>query len=451
MNAFATPSACLPWSRRRRRSRGQRDGSVAAAVAKFAVTALVAVMLVGVGGVVELNHAASGEALHDAKDFAGLAGRGIVAPHVTPAVLRGDSAALARLDRAVRQRILGDDVVRVKVWAPDGRIVYSDARSLIGARYRLGGEELEALRAKGVFADASELSRPENRFERRYHSLVEVYLKIRATNGKPLLFETYERSSALMASTRRRWLSLAPALLGALLVLELVLIPLAWSLARRLRDRQREREVLLQRAIAASELERRRLAADLHDGPLQRLASLSFDLSVEADLHKEGDAATALRAGAGQTRETIRELRGLLVDIYPPALRDEGLKAAVDDLATALAADGTEVRVDIPEALDVAYEVEALFFRVTQEALRNVRAHADAGRVEVAVRHEGRDATLAIADDGRGFTAGGQDGSRDGHFGLRLMEDLARDAGGALRVHSAPGHGTRITLEVPAR
>ena len=452
MNTFA-PSSALPWARRRRRRllRGPDEGSVAGAVAKFAVTALVAVMLLGIGGVVVLRRAASDEALRDAREFTRLAGNGIVAPHVTPAVLRGDKAALAGLDRAVRRRILGGDgVVRVKIWTPDGRIVYSDARQLIGARYKLGDDEIEALRTRGVFADASDLSKTENRFERPYHNLVEVYLRIHATDGTPLLFEDYKRSSAIMASSRRRWLSLAPALLGALLVLEIVLIPLAWSMARRLRARQREREELLRRAIASSELERRRIAADLHDGPLQRLASLSFDLSVEAGLHVEHPpAAVALSAGAGQTRDAIRELRALLVDIYPPTLRDEGLKAAVDDLAAALVADGTQVGVDIPETMGVAYELEALFFRVTQEALRNTRAHAGAHRVEVTVRRHGTTASLVIADDGRGFS--GEPGSQDGHFGLRLMKDLARDAGGELTVDSTPGRGTTVTLEVPAR
>src|SRR5205807_8313089 len=138
------------------------------------------------------------------------------------------------------------------------------------------------------------------------------YLSIRATDGRPVLFEDYERSSAISASSQRRWLSLAPALIVALIVLELVLVPLAWSMARRLRGRQRDRVALLRRAIASSELERRRIAADLHDGPLQRLASLAFDLSAEADMVPVGasaGAATALRAGADQTRDTIRELR----------------------------------------------------------------------------------------------------------------------------------------------
>jgi two-component system, NarL family, sensor kinase len=430
--------------------RSSDEASVVGAVAKFALTALLAVMLIGVGGVVVIRHAARNEALREAREFARVAGRGIAAPHVTPAVLRGDPAAVARLDRAVRQRLLGDGVVRVKIWAPDGRIIYSDAAALIGSRYRLGADELEAIRTNGVYADASDLTRPENRFELPYHRLVEVYLSIHATDGTPLLFEDYERSTAITSSSRRRWLSLAPALIGALIVLELVLVPLAWSMARRLRDRQREREVLLRRAVASSEVERRRIAADLHDGPLQRLASLSFDLSAEAEmLAAEQPAACALRAGATQTRDTIRELRALLVDIYPPTLRDEGLAVAVDDLTTSLVGDGVLVTVDIPALLDIPYEAEALFFRVAQEALRNVRSHAAASHVDVAVRRDGDMATLVVADDGRGFAA--QPGGREGHFGLRLMEDLTNDAGGALQVDSAPRAGTRVTLEVPVR
>jgi two-component system NarL family sensor kinase len=451
VNAFASVPAGGRLRRPRRLAlRIGDEASVAGAVAKFALTALVAVALIGVGGVVVIRHAASAEALREAREFARVAGRGIVAPHVTPAMLRGDPAALARLDRAVRGRILGDGVVRVKIWAPDGRIVYSDARGLIGARYRLGADELQAMHTNGVYADASNLARPENRFERRYHRLVEVYLSIHATNGAPLLFEDYERSSAITASSRRRWVSLAPALIGALLVLELVLVPLAWSMARRLRDRQREREVLLRRAIASSELERRRIAADLHDGPLQRLASLSFDLNAEADLlTAEKPAATALRAGASQTRDTIRELRALLVDIYPPTLHEEGLASAVGDLGASLVADGTSVAVDIPGAFDVPYETEALLFRVAQEALRNVRSHAVAGHVDVWARRNRGTATLVVSDDGRGFTP--ETAGRTGHFGLRLMEDLSRDAGGVLRVDSAPGRGTRVTLEAPIR
>ena len=115
-----------------------------------------------------------------------------------------------------------------------------------------------------MVANASDLARPENRSERGFSRLVEVYLGIRATNGQRLLYENYERSSTISASSRRQWLALLPALAGALLVLYLVQVPLAYSLGRRLRARQREREQLLRSAIEASDLERRRIAAELH-------------------------------------------------------------------------------------------------------------------------------------------------------------------------------------------
>ena len=105
-----------------------------------------------------------------------------------------------------------------------------------------------------------------------------------------------------------------------LLVLYLVQVPLAYSLARRLRARQREREELLRRAIDASDLERRRIAADLHDGAVQRLAGVSLSLAASAnalgDAEDGGEAGGALSRAAAETRETIRELRTLLVDIY---------------------------------------------------------------------------------------------------------------------------------------
>src|SRR4051812_20820671 len=448
VSAFPGTFGALRSRPRRPASWRPDDMSVVGAVAKFAVTAFLAVVLIGVGGVVVIRHVARDEALREAREFSRVAGRGIAEPLVTPGVLRGDPAALARLDRAVHRRILGGGVVRVKIWAPDGRIVYSDAPRLIGMRYRLGADEREALQTDGVYADASDLSRPENRYERRYHRLVEVYLSIHATDGTPVLFEDYERSASITAGGRRRLIALAPALLGALLLLELVLVPLAWSMARRLRDRQREREDLLRHAIESSELERRRVAADLHDGPLQGLASLSLDLSAEADRLASGDgsgAEAALRAGAGKSRQTIRELRGLLVEIYPPTLREAGLASALEDLTSPLAARGVGVTVDVPGSLALSYEHEALFFRAAQEALRNADRHAGAKRVSVLARSDGATARLVIADDGRGFLC--EEGGPSGHFGLRLMEDLARDAGGELRIEAAPDRGTRVTLE----
>src|SRR6185437_7539092 len=171
-------------------------------------------------------------------------------PAITPGVLAGRPADLAALDRVVRNRILnGTPIVRVKVWDASGRIVYSDARQLIGSVFPLDADEQETLATGGLEADASDLNRPENRTERSFKRLVEVYVGIRGPGGRHLLYEDYERSSTISASSRRQWMMLLPALVGALLVLYLVQVPLAYSLARSVRARQREREQLLRRAI----------------------------------------------------------------------------------------------------------------------------------------------------------------------------------------------------------
>jgi signal transduction histidine kinase len=146
----------------------------------------------------------------------------------------------------------------------------------------------------------------------------------------------------------------------------------------------------------------------------------------------------------------VRELRTLLVDIYPPVLRRSGLAAALSDLLDGFSAGGLEVRLDARPDLELAPEVEELLFRVAQEALRNVRRHADARTVAVSVDVTEHSALLEVSDDGRGFEPGG-DHESNGHFGLRVVGDLVRDAGGELDVISAPGQGTIVRVEMPRR
>jgi signal transduction histidine kinase len=431
-----------------------RDPSLTRLFARFAISGLLAMVVIGGAAFILVRRSATSDAITQAKGITQLAGRGIVAPVITPAVLKGDPAALAQLDRVVRQRILNrTPIVRVKIWDASGRIIYADARSIIGQVFPLGNDELDTLRGGGTDADESDLSRAENTTERRFNRLVEVYVGIRGPGGARLLYEDYERASTISASSKRRWMSLLPALLGALLILYLVQIPLAYSLARRLRARQREREALLRRAIDASDLERRRIAADLHDSAVQRLAGVSLSLAASANavpVDDEGDARRALVRGAAETRETIRELRTLLVDIYPPTLQRSGLRAAVDDLVAPLRAAGIDVSVSLPPQLELPGDTEALLYRVTQEALRNARTHGEATTVDLTVEAPGRAVVLRVVDNGRGFSPEEQ-GRESDHFGLRLMRDLADHAGGRLTVLSSPGHGTLVRLEVPVR
>ena len=441
------------------RSRGHRRGTggsgdrttVAAALTQFTIAGLVATVVLGIAGVYALQRAGRNEATSDAKRVTNLIADGIVQPLLTPGVLRGDPRAIAALDRGVRRTALRDPVVRIKVWSPDGRIVYSDEPRLIGSRYRLHPDDREILTRGGIASELSDLSAPENRFERRDRKLLEVYRPLRTTDGQVVLFETYQRFDSVLASGRRTWRAFLPALIGGLVILELVQLPLAARMARRLERGRREREALLRRALDASDAERRRIAADLHDGVVQSLAGVSFSLAAAADrvgANGSDGGAAALRSGATATRESIAELRTLLVDIYPPNLQSAGLRSALEDLAAPLARDGCQVTVDVIDD-PLPPGVEALFFRVTQEALRNVAKHAQAKDVDVTVTSDADVATLVVRDDGRGFDpAAARTVQTEGHVGLRVLGDLVQDAGGRLTVDSRPGEGTRIQAQV---
>jgi signal transduction histidine kinase len=423
-------------------------------VLKFAAAALVVLAVPAAVAALILRNVSESEAIDQAKQVTEVLARSSVQPAIDAALVSGDPDARRRVDRIVRERILSPDVVRVRIWSPDGRIIYSDDPRLINSRYTLGDDELAAIRDGTVNAELSDLSRPENRFDRGQGELLEVYLPIEASDGRPLLFETYQRFSSVTASSADLLGRFAPALVGALLVIALLLVPLAWSLATRLRREHAEREALLRRALDASELERRRIAADLHDGILQDLSAAAFSLGAlgERVPAAENGHKKTLEQAAVACRSAVRTLRSMLVEIYPPRLREAGLESALTDLLTPLEERGVETTVTIAPGLELSEELEALLFRVSQESLRNVVAHAGARHVEVSASTSNGVVRLVVSDDGSGFSAErALTREREGHLGLRLLRDLAADAGARLEIDSSAGQGTTIRLEAPLR
>jgi two-component system NarL family sensor kinase len=414
----------------------------------YVASGLVAVVLISLLGVWLFRRAGEAEAIRDAKDQTRIAAEGSIEPVLSDALVRGDPSALAALDRVVQERVLSDaSIVRVKIWDRSGRVVYSDEPRLIGARYALSQSDLAEFKGRQVDAAVTNLSKPENRFERRFGRLLEVYMPVRTPSGRPLRYEAYYRSAFISARARRIFRQFAPVMLGALVLLALIQFPLAWQLARRVRRTQDERERLLKRAIEASDVERRRIARDLHDGVVQDLAAVSYSLSAAA----EGAPApfdADLREAAAETRQGIRQLRTLLVEIYPPELHRAGLSAALADLLTASEARGIETTLEVDPEVELGREAEALLFRVAQEALRNVIKHAGATRVGVRVGRKNGRAQLFVEDDGRGFDPQHLDGNA--HFGLRMLADLVRDSGGELKIDSTQGTGSRVSVEVAA-
>ena len=238
-----------PFARASRRGRKNtaRSSSLTGAVTKFALSGLVVVTVVGVVEAVLLTHSVQSQAIDNARNVTEVLAHGVVEPALTDGAIGGDPLSLAKLDEATRGRVLNQDLVRVKVWTADGRIVYSDEPRLVGSVYPLGSDDRAAIRNGRVDAEVSDLSRPENRFERQWGKLLEVYLPVQTPDGQQLLFEAYFRFSSVAANARRSWLTFGPVLLLGLLVLWAVQTPLALSLARRVRDGQRERVALLGR------------------------------------------------------------------------------------------------------------------------------------------------------------------------------------------------------------
>src|SRR3954470_14413462 len=244
---------------------------------------LVAVAVVVVGGFFALRSVTIKEAERNTRDQVQVQGRLVESAGLRNGVLRGNPDALAKLDDLVLGQVLSPSIVRVKIWSKDGRILYSDEPKLIGKRYPLGEEEQELFRKGGADAEVSDLSKPENRYERQERKLLEAHTTIRTPDGTQVLFEIYQRFGSVTASAERLLRALAPPLLGGLIVLLVFQIPLAWSMARRLQRGHRERERLLANAIEASSQERRLIASDLHDGVVQDLAGVAFGLAPLAD------------------------------------------------------------------------------------------------------------------------------------------------------------------------
>lgn len=416
----------------------------------FVFAGLIGTLAIGGGSLFASREAGESEAIAQVRARTLVVASTVVEPSLSEALLAGHPRALAALDQEVQSRVLDESTLRVKLWDQSGRIVYSDEPALIGETYELEGEKRESLGTGLVVSEISHLEGPENRFEAVLaDEMLEVYLPLDGPNGEQLLYESYFAISGVTESASRIRSAFWPIIVGALLLMEALHLGLASWLSRRLHRNQVERERLLQRAIDASDLERRRIAADLHDGVVQDLVGTSFAVAAAAEsaVAQSPELAADLRAAAMGSRRSLQSLRSLLVDIYPPNLHEQGLNAALADLLAPAPNLGiaAELRVDDPPQSPA---VTALVYRVVQESVRNVFRHADATEVAVNIEGAPRSTVATITDNGVGFCPGAEPES--GHLGLRLLTDLTADAGAAFSVSSTPGVGTQVRVEVPA-
>src|SRR5262245_22806213 len=248
-----------------------RRASVGRTVTAFVLRGVLVLVLVAGAGYLVIRRIAVDRAIQDARQLTLLSSR-VVEQRVTDGIVKGDAAATGEISAFINAAVLRDPIVHVKLWGPDGTILYSDELQAIGKTFPSGADELAELRSGQTSAEISDLTAPENRYEEGSGPLLEVYTPIKTPDGTPLLFETYQRYSSIDEQRQQLLRDFLPVLVIALVALALLLIPLGWILARRLQRAGREREDALQRSLEMSDRERRRIAGDLHDGPVQELA-----------------------------------------------------------------------------------------------------------------------------------------------------------------------------------
>jgi PAS domain S-box-containing protein len=210
-----------------------------------------------------------------------------------------------------------------------------------------------------------------------------------------------------------------------------------------------QRKQLLARLVKAQEEERQRVASDIHDDSIQIMTAVGLRLAVLRGQLTDSTAERALSSAEETVSLAIQRLRRLLFDLHPMSLDNSGLAAAIEDHVRLMEGDEPEVVLDDRLDQQPPLESRTILYRIAQEALANVRKHAHARHVWVGLRPEGGGVRVTIRDDGDGFDLTARPNGGPGHVGLPSMRERAVEAGGWLRIDSAPGSGTTVDYWVP--
>ncbi|MEX2274980.1 MAG: PAS domain-containing protein [Actinomycetota bacterium] len=209
-----------------------------------------------------------------------------------------------------------------------------------------------------------------------------------------------------------------------------------------------ERQKLVAHLVRAQEQERVRIADDIHDDPLQKLTAVGMRLSGVR--HELGDSAPDSLVHLEHTvAGAIASLRSLLFDVRPPALDREGLAIALQQYLRETTSD-TDLQWELHDrlALEPPPEVRVICYRISQEALTNVRKHAKASRVDVELANDIDGVRVRIIDDGVGLDAA-ETGTGVGHLGIPSMRERAELGGGRLQIRDRAGGGTVVEFWIP--
>lgn len=363
------------------------------------------------------------------------------------ALLAGDPAAIEAFDNRMYEDFVRPNTVGLALWRPDGTVVYALDKSYIGTVHTLPPQAAAALADESVHSSLDG-GNADQALGWQANSSIEVFAPLRSDRtGPPLVWEVGLRRENLAQQADRLVVSVAVLLGIGAAVLLLAQGGLSLALVRR-NEREREyRRWLTQRVSEMAAVERRQIAADLHDGVVQELAGIALDLEAPLPGLESAIEKSERKAFASRVRNSVATLRGQTAELYPTA-------AALIDVPTALQSmldrmpRGIDKHLEVDPDADVEPGYRWLVFRVAQEALRNVTQHSKAARVDVALRRAEGSTVLTVTDNGKGFSPE-TDAVEPGHMGLSLMSDTATAAGAHLTIRSAKGEGTTVRLEVP--
>jgi signal transduction histidine kinase len=386
----------------------------------------------------------------------GLYVQSFIAPHLESMAAREwlSDEDKGQLDALLTDTTFGERIVALKVWRPDGVIIYSPDRALIGAQFPVE-DDLAAALGGTIVADMSSLEATENVSEqaRGFNRLLEMYLPVRERGGGRIIAvaEFYQQPAEIdqevLGAQLNSWLVVAAAVALAYLLLYGIVRQGSDTIVRQqraLRLQVSELSTLLEqnehlrervrgaaeRTTTLGERNMRRISSDLHDGPGQMLALAMLRLdNLRA---RSGDREFNELKGA--LTDALRDMRSIAAGLRLPEL--DGLstadvaRRAVDDHARR---SGTRVDLTIDEPIgDAALPTKIALFRALQELLSNSTRHGEGKDVAVNLSSHGAGLQLTVSDAGPGF-----DPARigaEGHLGLAGIREQAELLGGTFEV-----------------